>query len=76
MVHQNILGLDVAVHDAVAMGVIHRRQDADEHGSAPEGVVLRATRKGDKWCYLVQLTGTDQLVTRREDELSPLEVEV
>lgn len=56
--------------------VSHRRQDADEHGSAPEGVVLRATRKGDKWCYLVQLTGTDQLVTRREDELSPLEVEL
>lgn len=52
------------------------RQAMENGGYPPEGVVLRATRKGDKWCYLVQLTGTDQLVTRREDELSPLEVEV
>ena len=56
--------------------VSHRRQDADEHGGAPEGVVLRATRKDNKRSYQEQLTGTDQLVTRREDELSPLEVEV
>ena len=31
VVHQYVLGLDVPVHDAVSMGVVHRRQYADRH---------------------------------------------
>ena len=37
-VHQNVLGLDIAMYNAVPVRVIHRRQNANRHAQRHIGV--------------------------------------
>ena len=37
-VHQYVLGLDIAMNDAVSVGMIHRRKDADGHAQGDVGM--------------------------------------